>query len=333
MAKLNIAIDLGTSYTTIYLENQGVVLREPSVIAYTGKDSQRKFSCVGYAAAEMQGKEPDNTTIVRPIVEGYVTDVGAASMMLGEFIKKIDDGMFTNISAILAVPTGLTITERKNYGDVCYSAGVCNLEMVDNIVLSAIAMDLPVSSSTGSLVVNIGGGSTEIALVALSGINTGCAVTIGGDMMDSAISDFVVGKYGLRIGRIMARKAKEEVGSLYPNDSAGMEVTGVNAKTLVPATCMVYATDIYEALLPYYQKLAEAVGDVIKTLGKSFAEDLKDRGVFVTGGAAKMLGMEKVFTEVLGLPVHVSKTPDYSAVVGGGKLIGNVELLHKLVRK
>ena len=332
MAKINLAIDLGTSYTSIYMENQGVVLREPSIIAYTGKDAQRKLCCVGQEAFDMQGKEPENTTIIKPIAEGYIVDAGAAAMMLSEYIKRVDDGLFSQINAILAVPTGLSVEERKVYGDVCYSAGVTNLEMIDNIMLSAIAMDLPVDEPTGSLIVNIGGGSTEIALIALSNINTGCSVSIGGDMMDSAISDYIVGKYGLRIGKGVGKKIKEEIGSLYSNDSAGMEIKGVNSKTLVPATCMVYATDVYEALLPYYSKIAEAVSDVIKTLGRSFAGDLKDMGVFVTGGASKMLGVERVFEKVLQLDVHISPTPDYSAVVGGGKLIGNNALLRKLIK-
>ncbi len=333
MAKLNIALDIGTSFTSIYAENQGVVLREPTLIAYTGRDELRKPDCVGEDAADILGKAPENTTVVRPVSGGYIADIGAATMMLREYVNKIDNdnSLFTKINAIVAIPTGLSVEERKQYGDVCYEAGISSVEMVDNIMLSALAMDLPVDSASGNLIVNIGGGTTEIALISLCGIITGCSVSIGGDMMDSAISDYIVGKYGLRISRALARKIKEEVGSLYPNDNAGMEIKGVNSKTLVPATCSIYATDVYEALMPYYSKVAEAIHDVIKTCPKSFAADLSERGIYVTGGASKILGLERVLKKALELDVHMCDAPDYSAVIGGGKLLSNRALLKKIL--
>lgn len=334
MGRINLALDIGTSYTSVYVENQGVVLHEPTLIAYTGRDDARKPSCVGDEAADIVGKAPENTTVVRPVQEGYVVDVGAATMMLGEYLNKIDveKSLFTRLSAIMAVPTGLSVEERKQYGDVCYDAGIDNVEMVDNIILSAISMDLPIDAAAGNLVVNIGGGSTEIALISLCGIITGCSVSIGGDKMDSAICDYVVGKYGLRISRALACKIKEEIGSLYSNDNAGMEIKGVNSKTMVPASCTVYATDVYEALMPYYSKISEAVHDVIKTCPKSFAGDLTEKGIFVTGGSAKILGLERVMSRALDLNVHISAHPDYSAAVGGGFLIGNREMLRKILK-
>ncbi|MGN1094532.1 MAG: rod shape-determining protein [Candidatus Neoclostridium sp.] len=334
MGKVNIALDIGTCFTSIFVENQGVVLREPTLIAYTGKDEARKLCCVGDDAADIIGKAPDNTTIVRPVHGGYISDPAAATMMLGQYLNKInvEKSLFTRVNAIMAVPTGLSVEERKQYGDVCYEAGIASVDMVDNVMLSALSMNLPVDAASGNLVVNIGGGSTEIALVSLCGIITGCSVSIGGDMMDAAICDYVVGKYGLRISKALAKKIKEDVGSLYPNDNAGMEIKGVNSKTLVPATCTVYATDVYEALMPYYSKVAEAVRDVIITCPKSFAADLSEKGVFVTGGASKILGLERVMKKALDIDVHVSQSPDYSACIGGGKLLGNRELLNKILR-
>lgn len=334
MGKINIALDIGTSYTSVFVENQGVVLHEPTLIAYTGRDNARKPGCVGDEAADIMGKAPENTTIVRPVQGGYITDAGAVTMMLGEYLNKIDveKSLFTRLNAVLAVPTGLSVEERKQYGDVCYDAGIASVDMVDNIILSALSMNLPVDAPSGNLVVNIGGGSTEIALISLCGIITGCSVSIGGDMMDNAICDYVVGKYGLRISRSLARKVKEEIGSLYSNDNAGMEIKGINSKTMVPASCTVYATDVFEALMPYYSKISEAVQDVIKTCPKSFASDLTEKGVFVTGGAAKILGIERVMCRALDLNVHVSAHPDYSAIVGGGNLLGNRDLLKKILR-
>ncbi len=333
MGKVNIALDIGTCFTSVFVENQGVVLHEPTLIAYTGRDDARKLGCVGDEAADIIGKAPDNTTIVRPVHGGYIADPAAATMMLGQYLNKInvEKNLFTRINAIMAVPTGLSVEERKQYGDVCYDAGIANVDMVDNIILSALSMNLPVDAAAGNLVVNIGGGSTEIALISLCGIITGCSVSIGGDMMDGAICDYVVGKYGLRISRALARKIKEEIGSLYPNDNAGLEIKGVNSKTLVPASCTIYATDVFEALMPYYSKVSEAVHDVIKTCPKSFAADLSEKGVYVTGGAAKILGLDRVMKKALDLDVHISASPDYSACPGGGKLLGNRELLKKVL--
>lgn len=335
MGRINIALDVGTSYTSIFVENQGVVLHEPTLIAYTGRDDARKPGCVGDEAAEIIGKAPENTTVVRPVQNGYIVDAGAATMMLGEYLNKIDveKSLFTRLGAIIAVPAGLSVEERRQYGDMCYDAGIDNVDMVDNIILSALSMDLPIDAAAGNLVVNIGGGSTEIALISLCGVITGCSIScLGGDMMDSAICDYIVGKYGLRISRVLARKIKEEIGSLYSNDNAGMEIKGVNSKTMVPASCTVYATDVYEALMPYYSKIAEAVKDLIKTCPKSFAADLTEKGVYVTGGAAKILGIERVMCRALDLNVHISAHPDYSAAVGGGKLLGNRELLRKILK-
>ncbi|MDD7158316.1 MAG: rod shape-determining protein [Firmicutes bacterium] len=333
MSKVNIALDIGTCYTSVFVENQGIVLREPTLIAYTGKDDTRKLGCVGDQAADIIGKAPDNTTVVRPVHGGYISDPAAATMMLGQYLNKInvEKSFFTRINAVLAVPTGLSVEERKQYGDVCYDAGIANVDMVDNIMLSALSMNLPVDAASGSLVVNIGGGSTEIALISLCGIITGCSVSIGGDMMDAAICDYVVGKYGLRISKALARKIKEEIGSLYPNDNAGLEIKGVNSKTLVPATCTVYATDVYESLMPYYSKVSEAVRDVIKTCPKSFAADLTEKGVYVTGGASRILGLDRVMRKALDLDVHISAHPDYSACAGGGKLLSNRELLKRIL--
>lgn len=333
MPKINIAIDIGTSFTSIYAENQGVVLREPTLIAYTGRDDQRKPDCVGDEVADIVGKAPENTTIVRPVVSGYISDVNAATMMMRQFMSKVDwsKSLFSRVNAIVAVPTGISVEERKQYGDVCYDSGISTVEMVDNIILSAIAMDLPIETPSGNLIVNIGGGSTEIALISMCGIITGCSVSIGGDMMDTAVGDYIVGKYGLRISKTVARKIKEEIGSLYSNDNAAIEIKGVNAKTMIPASCTVYATDIYESLMPYYSKIAEAVRDVIKTCPKSFAADLTERGLYVTGGASKILGLKRVFTRALDLDVHMSDSPDYSAAVGGGKLLGNKPLLKKIL--
>lgn len=334
MGKINLALDIGTSYTSVFVENQGVVLHEPTLIAYTGRDDARKPGSVGDEAADIIGKAPENTTVVRPVLNGYISDAGAATMMLGEYLNKIDveKSLFTRLNAVMAVPTGLSVEERKQYGDVCYDAGISSVDMVDNIILSALSMNLPIDAPSGNLVVNIGGGSTEIALISLCGIITGCSVSIGGDMMDGAVCDYVVGKYGLRISRALARKVKEEIGSLYPNDNAGMEIKGVNSKTMVPASCTVYATDVFEALMPYYSKISEAVHDVVKTCPKSFAADLSEKGVFVTGGAAKILGLERVMCRALDLNVHLSAYPDYSAALGGGNLLGNRELLRKILR-
>lgn len=333
MASLNVAIEIGTSFVTIYASGAGVVLREPTVIAFVGDGEDRKVLAVGARAVRMQGKAPERTTVVCPVSEGYIVDDDACVLLLAELIKKIipDECIFfPRIKALLAVPTGLTVEERKVYEDVLMKAGVSEVDTVSGILTSALGFDLAVTSPDGFLVANIGGGVTEIAVISMGGIISGCSVNVGGSMMDRAVVDYLVGKYGFKVGVNTARLVKEEIGSLYPNDISSVEVKGVSVNTLTPTTRSVYATDIYDALLPYYARVSDAIESILKLCPPELASGVQDKGLQLCGGASKIPGLTRVVKEVLGIPVTVSSEPDYVSISGAGRLLEDKEL-YKLI--
>lgn len=332
MAVMDIAIEIGTSFTSIYLSGSGVVLREPTVVAFIGENENKKLLAAGVKAVQMQGRAPEKTTVVCPVSDGYIVDADACVVLMKEFIKRILPTyvIFPRIRALLAVPTGLTVGERKVYEDVLRAAGVNEIMLVDNVIVTALGFDLPVTSAEGGLVVNVGGGVTEIAIISLCGTISGCSVNVGGNMMDKALIDFLVGKYGLKVGGATARRIKEEIGSLYPNDIASMEVKGINTNTMTPSSLNVYATDVYEALLPYYARIAEAVEGITNLCPPELASGIHGMGLFAAGGASRMPGFGKVLKEVLNIPVTIGEDPEYTAISGAGKLLGNKELLNAI---
>lgn len=334
MAVLEIAIEIGTSNTSIYISGMGVVLREPTIVAFIGEPKQRKVRAVGNQAIDMLGKTPEKTTIVSPVMDGFIVDQDACTVLLKEFIKKIipDKYIFNpRIKAILGVPTGLTVEERKMYEDVCLKAGVSDVTMIENIILSAIGIDLPISTTNGGVIVNIGGGTTEIAALSLSGVVSGCGVNIGGTMMDKALLDFIVGKYSLKIGLSTARKVKTEIGSLYSNDTSYITVSGIDVRTKNLGSVTIRATDVLEALMPYYIRVSEAIESVINMCPPEIASDIYKSGIHVTGGASQILGLDKLFGSRLKLPVYVSEDANFSTITGAGKLLSNKQLLEEIL--
>lgn len=329
---INIAIEIGSSYTTIFVENNNVVLREPSIVAFLD-DARKTVRAVGKQAIVLKGKTTEKVNFVTPIEEGYITDPDSASVMLAEFLKKIfpAKGKFLSksIKAILSTPASLTVEERKTYEDVCLKAGISKVEMVDKVILSSVGASMPVSDG-GAIVVSIGGGSTEIALVSMHSVIAGCAVNIGGNMMDQAIVDYVIGKYGIKISRATAQKLKEEVGSLKPNCLLSYEVKGLDTESLIPSAITLCSYDVYEAICPYYKRIAEGIMSIVNECPPALCESLHDRGVFVVGGGAKIHGLEKLLKDETNLNVKVCQDPEYSAIIGGGKLINNKELLNQI---
>ena len=328
---INIALEIGTSYTTIFVENYNIVLREPTVVAFLD-DEENTLRAVGEDALMMQGKTSEKINFVFPVTEGYIADAESASIMLAEFLKKIfpkRSKLFSPLKAILSVPAGLTVEERKVYEDVLVKAGISKIEMVEKVLLGAIGADLPIKNG-GQLIVSIGGGSTEIALVGMCSVASGCSMNIGGDMMDRAIMDYIVGKYGVNVSKATARKLKEETASLYSDDIASCEIKGLNTDTLTPTSILISSTDLYEALMPYYERICEGIISIINDCPPSLAEGLHNKGVFVVGGGAKIPGLQETLAKKIPLPVKVLSQPEYTCVVGGGKLISDKELMDEI---
>lgn len=333
MAVMEIAVEIGTGYTSIFLPGNGIVLREPTIIAFIGDPKNKRVRAVGTAAEQMLGKTPEHTTIIAPVVDGVIADADACVVLMREFIKKILPSsyiFFPKIKAIVGIPTGLTIEERSIYEDVCSSAGMAEVTMIDNVMLTGIGIDLPVDSA-GGLLVNIGAGMTEIAAVSLSGVISGCGVTIGGNMMDNAIIDYVAGKYDVKIGKLAARKLKNEIGSLFENDLSEMSVSGRNVRTKNSDSAFVTAAELCGILKPYYMRIAEATESIINMCPPEIAGEIYRRGIWVVGGGSKILGLRELFSRRLGLSVYLVDEPSYCTILGAGKLLGDKELLREIL--
>ncbi|MDR0426215.1 MAG: rod shape-determining protein [Clostridiales bacterium] len=333
MAVMHIAIDLGTSYVTVYAAGSGIVLKEPSIVAFSGEEDGRRIKAFGQRAAEMVGRTPDRTLLVSPVTDGYIQNYEVAAVLIKECVKCIlpESYIFLpKIKALVAVPTGLSVDERKAYEDAFVRGGVNEVTMVDNIMATAVGYDLPVSLPAGGMLVNIGGGSTEVALVSMCGIIAGCSVNVGGQMMDKALMDFITGKYGLKAGVSSVRKLKHDVASLYPNDISSGEIKGVNIKNLTPASVTVYASDIYETLLPYYTRICEAVAGIINVCPPELASDILEMGIYVAGGGASVPGLSEFFSELLGMRITVAENAELIPILGAGKLLANIPLLKEI---
>ncbi len=334
MATMNIAIEIGTSFTSIYLEGAGVVLREPTVVAYQGEGDKREVFAVGNKAIKLQGKTPDKTTVVCPVVDGYIVDESACVDLMTQFINKIlpvSYVFFPKIKAILVAPTGLNAEERKLYEDVILKSGVAESTIVDNVIATALGAELPIETADGGFVANIGGGVTEIALISLCGAVSGCSINVGGNMMDKALMDFIVGKYGVKVGLSTARKIREEVGTLHPNDTSFIEVSGININTQTPVSQCVYALDTYDALLPYYARIADAIRGNTNMCPPELAKTVYEKGLYIAGGASKIPEIEKVFADILNIPCFVCQDPELTAIIGAGKLLSNPEMLKQIL--
>ena len=329
---LDIALDIGTAYTSIFLRTEGVVLREPSVVAIVGKN---KVRAVGFEAAEMLGKAPDNVRVVCPVKDGYIVDSLAATLMIRTFLAKITPPnalFYPRFRCILATPAGLTDEEVRTYERICNTAGIGEVVMADSVLMAALGVELPLTSAFGGFVVDIGGGITKIASVSMCAILSGCAISIGGDMMDKALGDYILGKFDIRLGLRTLRKIKSDIGSLYTNDTASMVVSGVDAKTHELRSLEIAASDVGEAVRPYYAKVADSIEKVIKKCPPEAAAEIHRRGINLTGGAAAIKGLDGFLHSRLKLPVIAHFDPHLAVIRGSGKLLTNKALLAEVLR-
>lgn len=336
MAVLEIAIDIGTSNTSIYLSGHGIVLREPTAIAYFGEPSAKKIRAVGKEAYAMRGRSPDRTTVVTPVQDGYIVDPQSMILLLREFIKRLlpqNYILFPKIKAIVAVPMGLTLEERRIYEDVCFDSFVREVTIVDNIMLSAIGIDLPISTPSGGIICNVGGGVTEVAAFSLSGVLSGCAVSIGGNMMDRAIMDTIAGKHDLKLGINSVTKIKEEIASLYDNDVAQINVNGIDLLSKGVGNSKIYAYELCEVLKPYYLRVGDAIQSIINVCPAEIVAEIIRTGIYVVGGASSIMGLDKLLSNHLNINVYTPIDPQISCIVGAGKLQNNYELMNDILRQ
>ncbi|MDR1093973.1 MAG: rod shape-determining protein [Clostridiales bacterium] len=326
-----IAIELGTSNTTVFLSGNGIVLSEPSVVAYSGAILRAS----GQRAKEMLGRAPEKTAVVCPIDEGVIADPAAAALMLGDFLGRvIDRRVFPGrIRALLAVPCGLTADERRDFEGVLLQCGVGEAVLVEKAICAAHGMGLPIQSPKGCFVADIGGGTADIAVISLSGIVEGCSICLGTKFMDRAVGRFVLEKHNLEIGPLSAEKLRESVGSLYENDVSTLTVNGTNCADKSPDSATVESRAVSRAVAPYYRRIAEAAESVINRCPPEICAQVLRSGINLCGGGALITGLEDYIRNVLKLPATVFPDAPYAVISGAGKLLGDRRLLADILNQ
>ncbi|MCL2822140.1 MAG: rod shape-determining protein [Firmicutes bacterium] len=330
---IEIAISMGSTKTSVFQAGYGIVLSEPTII---GLSSENDTRYIGSLAAQMRGKTPDKITLINPIKNGVITEPKMTASFLKDLITRLYPKSYIfkpKVKAILSIPTGLKIEDVEVYHHVAHAAGIKNLRIVPKVMMAAVGLDLPVTSSRGNLVVSIGGGTTDVAVLSLGGIiskNT-YGTTQGGDLMDKAIQDHIKGKFNLHIGLALAAKIKEETASLFKNDQASRTISGTDILTKQPAKATISVGDLKDILTPYYLRIADMIEAAISNSTPDLAADILHNGIYLCGGASKIPGLALLLKQKLNLKVTIGDNPEWSAVLGGGKLLKDQRLLEQIL--
>ncbi|MDQ5824709.1 MAG: rod shape-determining protein [Chloroflexota bacterium] len=325
----SIGIDLGTANVLVFVRGKGVVLNEPSVVAISTRDGRVK--AVGRAAYDMLGRTPDTVEVVRPMQNGVISDYLVTEALLKAFIAKAL-GRFSMFKpkVMICIPAGVTSVERRAVRDAAMQAGAQEAYLIREPLAAAIGARVPVDSPTGSMVVDIGGGTTEVAVIALNGIVVSTSVRVGGDKLDQAIASYIKRKYNLLIGDRTAEQLKIEIGSalpLDPDDELVMEVRGRDQVAGLPRTIEVRTNEVVEAFSEPLEQIVGAVRTVLEKTPPELASDIIDRGMVMTGGGALLRHIDELLTQVTGIPCFIADNPLACVAVGTGMALENLEVL------
>ena len=332
----DIAIDLGTANTLIYVRGRGIVLDEPSVVAIRqegGPNGKRVIQDVGLAAKQMLGRTPGNITAIRPMRDGVIADFNVTEQMLKQFIRKVlDSKMFSpSPRIIICVPCGSTQVERRAIRESALGAGASKVFLIEEPMAAAIGADLPISDATGSMVVDVGGGTTEVGVISLGGMVYAGSVRVGGDKFDEAIINYIRRNYGMLIGEQTAENIKKKIGSAFPGSEVrDMEIKGRNLAEGIPRAFTVSSNEILEALTDPLNAIVGAVKQALERTPPELGSDIADKGMVLTGGGALLRDLDRLLMEETGLPVVVAEDPLTCVVRGCGKALENIDRLSSI---
>ncbi len=321
-----IAIDLGTANTLAYVKGRGIVVNEPSVVAIDKKT--REVKAVGNDAKKMLGRTPQDTVVIRPLKDGVIADFEVTEKMLESFIRMVLKNHFLPLrpKLIICVPSGITEVEKRAVRDSAESAGAKEVYLVAEPMAAAIGVGLPVETPSGNMIIDIGGGTTEIAVIALSGIVANTSIREGGDEMDEAMIQFMKKSYNMLIGEQTAENIKISIGSAYPmNEELEIDVKGRDIITGIPKTVTVHSSEIRESIQEPIMAIVDAVRLALEKTPPELASDIVDRGVVMTGGGSLLRGLDVLLHEETKLPIHVDEEPLTCVVRGTGKILDNPE--------
>ena len=325
----DLSIDLGTANTLIYVRDQGIVLNEPSVVSIRIHNGQKTVTAVGAAAKRMLGRTPGNITAIRPLKDGVIADFQVTEKMLQHFIHKVHENSFIRPSprVLVCVPCNSTQVERRAIRESVMSAGAREVRLIEEPMAAAIGAGLPIDQASGSMVVDIGGGTTEIAIISLNGVVYSESVRVGGDRFDEAITTHVRRNYGSLIGDATAERIKKEIGCAFHSDEIReIDVRGRNLAEGVPRSFTLNGDEILEALQEPLSAIVQAVKGALEQSPPELASDIAESGLVVTGGGALLRDLDKLLSEETGLPVIVADDPLTCVARGGGKAMELMDL-------
>ena len=327
----DMAIDLGTANTLVYVKGRGIVLNEPSVVAIVEVKGKKKVLAVGEEAKQMLGRTPGNISAIRPLRDGVIADFEVAEEMIKYFIRKVHNRRsFASPLVIICVPSGSTAVERRAIQESAESAGARRVFLIEEPMAAAIGAGLPVTEPTGSMVVDIGGGTTEVAVLSLGGIVSARSVRVGGDKMDEAIIGYIRRNYNLLVGESSAARVKEDIGSACPpedGDGATMEIKGRDLMNGVPKELVISERQVAESLADPVGAIIETVKVALEHTAPELAADIVDKGIVLTGGGALLGNMDLVLRRATGLPVSLADDPLSCVVVGTGRALEEMKRL------
>lgn len=327
----DIGIDLGTANTLVYMRGKGIIIREPSVVAVDTRTDQVR--CVGTEAKDVIGRTPGSIVAVRPLKDGVIADFDITTSMLQEFIKKALAGsLFAKARVIICIPSGVTAVERRAVKEAAENAGAKRVSIIEEPMAAAIGANLPVAEPTGSMIVDIGGGTSEVAVISLGGIVTSRSVRVAGDEFDLSIINYIKKKYNLLIGERTAENIKIGIGSAFPgDDDTTMEIKGRNLLNGLPENIIITSAEIREALSEPLARIIEAIKTTLEKTPPELSADIIDQGITLAGGGALLKGLDRLINKETGMPVNIAESPLDCVAEGTGMVLENIEKLHDVL--
>ncbi|GHU11070.1 rod shape-determining protein [Alphaproteobacteria bacterium] len=333
----DIGIDLGTANTLVYVRGKGILLNEPSVVALVESGGKKHVLAVGEEAKMMVGRTPGNITAIRPMKDGVIADFDVAEEMIKHFIRKVHNRRsFVSPQIVICIPRGATAVERRAIQESAEGAGARRVFLIEEPMAAAIGAGLPVTEPTGSMVVDIGGGTTEVAILSLGGIVYGNSVRVGGDKMDEAIVNYIRKHHNLLIGDTTAEKVKKEIGTaIHPESSSGrmMSIRGRDLVNGVPKEISISESNIADSLMETVSAIVEAVKFALENTPPELSADIVDKGIVMTGGGAMLHRLDELIRVKTGLPVSIAEDPLSCVVLGTGKTLEELETLKMVLSK
>lgn len=322
----DVGIDLGTANTLIYVQGRGIVLREPSVVAIDKYEG--KVVAVGREASEMIGRTPENIIAVRPLKDGVIADFEITQAMIRKFIKQANISSIFKPRVIVCIPSGITEVERRAVEEVVMQAGAKDVVLIEEPMAAAIGAGLPVNSATGNMIVDIGGGTTEVAVISLGGIVASKSIRIAGDALNSAIINYMKKEHSINIGDKMAEEIKVAIGSAFEDNEEGFfDIRGRDVSTGLPKTAQIKESEMREAMSENLEEMLDAIKMTLEKTPPELAADIMERGIMLTGGGALIKGFDRYITDGTHIPAHVAEYPLDCVAVGTGKSLENIREL------